>query len=476
MDSFVNIMPILAQVVLLVTIVVVMLSHLFITARVKYLSYGLSLIGLIFTLCLLAPRYFEPSLTLFDQQFVQDQFSVMMSVSMVVVAMVVFIYGRQFISKRDIFGGEFYTLSLISLLGGLVMASANSLLTVYLGLELLSLPIYALVAMQRGSAMGTEGAIKYFVMGALASGFLLFGMSLLYGLSGSLFIPEIARHIGQLNHLSPPWVVALMMIVLAVLFKLGAAPFHMWVPDVYQGAPMAVTTWISSISKLGAFAILIRLWVQAMPSLQLNWHELVLYLGMLSIIWGNLAALVQTNLKRLMGYSAIAQIGFVLLAIGVDSATGNGYALFYLLSYVLATIAVFGGLLLLSKAGFNCDQLEDLSGLNHKYALLAICFLLPILSLIGIPPLVGFNAKLLVLELLVKSNHLIMAVVAVVMTAVGAFYYIRLIKVIYFDAPIQTSQGYFAKDGQILLVLNAVVVLFLGLVPSLFLHYCLSTV
>jgi len=388
--------------------------------------------------------------------------------------MVTLAYARPTLGSREMAKGEFYSLSLFSLLGISVMTSANHFLVIYLGLELMSLSLYALVALRRDHAVSTEAAMKYFVLGALASGFLLYGMSMLYGATGSLEIPTVFERIanGQLN--GDVLVFGIVFVVAGLAFKLGAVPFHMWVPDVYQGAPTAVTLLIGAAPKLAAFAITIRLLVEGMLGLAGDWQPMFIVLAVGSLVIGNVAAIAQSNLKRMLAYSTISQIGFVLLGLsaGVVSgntlSAGNAYSssMFYMVTYVLTTLGSFGLILYLSRAGFECEQISDLAGLGKRRPWLAGVMGVFMFSLAGIPPMVGFFAKLAVLQALVSTNvpvYIGLAVFAVVMSLVGAFYYLRVVKVMYFDAPAAGTADEPRGSGiTALLAANGVLVLLLG--------------
>ncbi len=399
--------------------------------------------------------------------------------------MVTLVYGRPYAGHRGMLrGGELFTLSMLALLGMSVMISGNNLLVIYLGLELLTLSSYALVALRRDHATSTEAAMKYFVLGAMASGFLLYGMSMLYGATGSLDITTMFKAIasGQIRH--QVLVFGLVFIVAGLAFKLGAVPFHMWIPDVYQGAPTAITLMIGGAPKLAAFAMTMRLLVEGMLPLAVDWQQMLLILAVGSLLVGNLAAIAQTNVKRMLAFSTISQMGFVLL--GIMSGVVNGDALsfaanayssamFYVITYVLTTLASFGVLLLLSQEGFESEEIADLAGLNQRSPLYAGVMAVCLLSLAGIPPLVGFYAKLAVLQALVASGqtiHLGIAVFAVLMSLIGAFYYLRVIKVMYFDNPITASSVVAPLDVRLVLCVNGALVLLLGLLPGGLLALC----
>lgn len=402
-----------------------------------------------------------------------------------VAVMVTLVYARPYSAHRGMLkGGELFTLSIFALLGMSVMISGNNLLVLYMGLELLTLSSYALVALRRDNATATEAAMKYFVLGAMASGFLLYGMSMIYGATGSLDITAIFKAIasGQTRH--QVLVFGLVFVVAGLAFKLGAVPFHMWIPDVYQGAPTAITLMIGGAPKLAAFAMTMRLLVEGMLPLAMDWQQMLLILAVGSLLVGNLAAIAQTNVKRMLAFSTISQMGFVLLGVmsGVVSGdslsfTANAYssAMFYVITYVLTTLASFGILLLLSQEGFESEEIADLAGLNQRSPLYAGVMAICLLSLAGIPPLVGFYAKLAVLQALVASGqtfHMVIGVFAVLMSLIGAFYYLRVIKVMYFDEPITASSVVAPMDVRVVLCINGALVLVLGLFPGGLLLLC----
>jgi len=392
--------------------------------------------------------------------------------------MATLVYGRSYASCRDMLrGGELFTLSLFALLGMFVMISGNNFLVIYMGIELLTLSSYALVALRRDHAVSTEAAMKYFVLGALASGFLLYGMSMLYGATGSLDLQEVFKAIslGQVKH--QVLVFGLVFIVAGLAFKLGVVPFHMWIPDVYQGAPTVVTLMVGGAPKLAAFAVMIRLLVEGMLPLAIDWQQMLMLLSVASLAVGNLAAIAQTNLKRMLAFSTISHMGFVLIGMlsgvvgGDASAAANGYSssMFYVVSYVLTTLASFGVILLLSRADFESEEISDFAGLNQRSPLYAGVMALCMFSLAGIPPMVGFYAKLAVLQALVApgdSLHIALAVYAVMMSLIGAFYYLRVVKVMYFDAPTSTAPVTAPLDVRAVLSLNGALLLVIGLLPG----------
>ena len=403
--------------------------------------------------------------------------------------LVTLVYGRPYAADRNMLvGGELFTLGLFSLLGMFVMISGNNFLVIYLGIELLTLSCYALVALRRDSALAIEAAMKYFVLGALASGFLLYGLSMIYGATGSLDLQEVFRTIGTGHIKHQVLVFGLVFVVAGLAFKLGVVPFHMWIPDVYQGAPTAVTLLIGGAPKLAAFAVVIRLLVEGLMPMAIDWQPMLLVLSVASLAIGNFAAIAQTNIKRMLAYSTISHMGFVLIGMlsgvvnGHPGAAVNAYSssMFYVVSYVLTTLAAFGVILILARQGFESEDIIDFAGLNHRspyYAgIMAIC----LFSLAGIPPMVGFYAKLAVLQSLVASGEtssIALAVYAVMMSLVGAFYYLRVVKVMYFDAPNNPVMPVSASiDVRVVLTVNSALLLVLGLVPGGLMALCSSAI
>ncbi len=401
-----------------------------------------------------------------------------------IAVMVAMAYARPTLGSRDMLKGEFFTLSLFVLLGISVMTSANNFLVVYLGLELMSLSLYALTALRRDHAVATEAAMKYFVLGALASGFLLYGLSMMYGATGTLEIPRVFERIAAGGINKEVLVFGVVFVVAGLAFKLGAVPFHMWVPDVYQGAPTAVTLMIGGAPELAAFAITMRLLVEGMLGLAIDWQQMLIVLAVGSLVVGNLAAIAQSNLKRMLAYSTISQMGFVLLGLsaGVVSgntlSAGNAYssAMFYMVAYVLTTLGTFGMIMFLSRQGFESEEIDDFAGLNQRSPWAAGVMSIFLFSLAGIPPLVGFYAKLAVLQALVSTNvtsYIVLAVVAVMASLVGAYYYLRVVKVMYFDAPRNSAPLPQRSAGvSALLAANGLAVLLLGVLPGGLMALC----
>jgi NADH-quinone oxidoreductase subunit N len=402
--------------------------------------------------------------------------------------MVTLVYARPYAGDRDMLrGGELFSLSMFALLGMNLMISGQNFIVIYLGLELLTLSSYALVALRRDHTQATEAAMKYFVLGAMASGFLLYGMSMMYGATGSLELSAVLKAIasGQVNH--QVLVFGLVFIVAGLGFKIGAVPFHMWIPDVYQGAPTAATLMIGGAPKLAAFAILVRLLVEGMLPLAFDWQQMLSLLAIGSLLIGNLAAIAQTNLKRMLAYSTISQMGFVLLGFvagvinGETTLAANAYssAMFYIVSYVLTTLAAFGIIMLLARQGFESEEITDLAGLNQRSPLYAGVMAICLFSMAGIPPMVGFYAKLSVLQSLVASGqgfYLGLAIFAVIMSLIGAFYYLRVVKVMYFDEPVTASTVSASLDVRLVLSTNGLLVLLLGIFPGALMALCADSI
>ncbi len=434
--------------------------------------------------------YYLDGKTIYGMQrmVVNDPMGNLLEFFATVATFVSLVYARGYASSRDMMrGGELFTLSLFALLGIMVMISGNNFLVIYLGLELMSLSLYALAALRRDHVGATEAAMKYFVLGALASGFLLYGMSMMYGATGSLDLGEVfaAINTGQINE--QVLVFGVVFVVAGLAFKLGAAPFHMWVPDVYQGAPTAITLLIAGAPKIAAFAICIRLLVEGMFGLAPDWQQMLIVLSVVSMIVGNLAAIAQSNLKRMLAYSTISQMGFMLLglACGVVSgntlSAGNAYssAMFYVVTYVLTTLGSFGVIMLLAREGFEAEEIADLKGLNQRSPWYAAVMAISMFSLAGIPPTVGFYAKLSVLQALVSTNvelYIWLAVFAVMLSLVGAFYYLRIVKVMYFDEATDTQPIASSMDARAVLSANGLAVLLFGVLPGGLMAMCAQAV
>ena len=414
----------------------------------------------------------------FGGMFVSDMMSNVLKMTTYLGVMAVLVYSRSYLMARHMFRGEFFALALFATLGMLIMISANHLLILYLGLELLSLSLYAMVALQRDSAKATEAAMKYFILGALASGMLLYGMSMIYGATGSLELTRMASLIDDNAAKNVGLILGLVFVVAGIGFKLGAVPFHMWIPDVYEGSPTAVTLFLGSIPKLAAFAFMIRLLVQGLGNtdIQMHWQQMLVVMSVLSLAIGNIAAIAQTNLKRMLAYSTISHMGFLLL--GIISGGVNGYvsSMFYAIVYVLMNLGAFGMMLLLSRDGFEAEHIDDYKGLNQRSPWYAFLMLIIMLSMAGVPPLVGFYSKFSVLQSIVENGNIGLAVIAVIFSLIGAFYYLRIVKVMYFDEPVDTSVIAPRNDVKWLLTINALALLFFGLMPQSLMVLCANSI
>lgn len=472
--------PAYPELFLLGAVCIVLVADLFVAEENRIVTYGLTLaaLGGTFIVTWLTAAA-EPVYT-FSGTFVSDLMGNVLKLFVCLSGMIVLVYSRPYVTARGMFRGEFFALALFATLGMMVMISANHLLTLYLGLELMTLSLYAMVALQRDSAVATEAAMKYFVLGALASGMLLYGMSMLYGATGSLEVTELSQIIAEGTIVGPVLVFGLVFVVAGLGFKLGAVPFHMWVPDVYHGAPTAVTLFISSAPKIAAFAFIVRLLGQALSAdiLVDQWRQMLIVMAVLSLVIGNVTAIVQTNLKRMLAYSTISHMGFVLLGFAAGTELGLSYAMFYMVVYVLMTLGSFGMILLLSRSGFEAEELEDFKGLNQRSPWYAFVMLLLMFSMVGIPPTVGFYAKLAILQAVLSFPNMgiAIAVIAIVFSAIGAFYYLRVVKLMYFDAPTDASPLTPRADVKVLMSLNGLAMIFFGIVPGPLMSLCLYSI
>ncbi|RYX97389.1 MAG: NADH-quinone oxidoreductase subunit NuoN [Comamonadaceae bacterium] len=479
-------MAVAPEIVLLIMACVIAMVDLWVKNPRRTVTYVLTLVTL-GVVALMEAAYASGGQTIygFGKMVVSDPMGAWLKCFSCIAVMVSLVYGRPYAADRDMLrGGELFTLSLFALLGMFVMISGHNFLVLYMGLELLTLSSYALVALRRDNATATEAAMKYFVLGALASGFLLYGLSMLYGATGSLDINEVFNAIASRQVKHQVLVFGLVFVVAGLAFKLGAVPFHMWLPDVYQGAPTAVTLLIGGAPQLAAFAIMIRLLVEGMLPLAIDWQQMLAVLAIASLLVGNLAAIAQTNLKRMLAFSTISQMGFLLLGLLAGVVNGNqlntelaySASMFYALTYVLTTLAAFGIILLLARAGHESEEIGDLAGLNQRSPLYAGVMAIAMFSLAGLPPLVGFYAKLAVLQALIASEQMLyvaLAVFAVIMSLIGAFYYLRVVKVMYFDAPQGEPLPIVANlDARVVLSINGALILILGILPGGLMTLC----
>jgi NADH-quinone oxidoreductase subunit N len=482
-------MAVYPEVLLLVMACAIALLDLFVTSPKRTTTYVLTLatLGVVALMHALQADGGE-TLYGFGRLVVSDPMGHWLKCFAAIAVMITLVYSRPYAGDRDMLrGGELFTLSLFAYLGMSVMIAGQNFLVLYLGLELLTLSSYALVALRRDHTSATEAAMKYFVLGAMASGFLLYGISMMYGATGSLDLSAIFKAIATGQIKQQVLVFGLVFIVAGLAFKLGVVPFHMWIPDVYQGAPTAATLMIAGAPKLAAFALVIRVLVEGLLPLAVDWQQMLALLAVASLLVGNLAAIAQTNLKRMLAYSTIAQMGFVLIGLIAGVVSGNAdhaanaysSAMFYVISYVLTTLASFGIIMLLARQGFESEDITDLAGLNHRSPLYAGVMAICMFSLAGIPPLVGFYAKLSVLQALVASGQayaIALAVFAVIMSLIGAFYYLRVVKVMYFEEPVTATTVAAAVDVRVVLSLNGLLVLVLGIVPGALMTLCARSI
>jgi NADH-quinone oxidoreductase subunit N len=479
-------LPALPEVILLIGACVLMIADLFVKDARRGFSYAMAQVILLG--CALGTAFVlwgagGSRLIIFNGLFVADFMGHVLKLFAYIAVSTALVYSRQYLLDRGLLRGEFLTLLLFALLGMMIMISANSFLTLYLGLELLSLCLYAMVALNRESAASTEAAMKYFVLGALASGLLLYGMSMIYGATGSLTITEVALGVSRIaGHTAEHTflVFGLVFVVAGVAFKLGVVPFHMWIPDVYHGAPIAVTLVISTAPKLAAFAMAMRLLVNGLLDLAVDWQQMLIVLAVLSMAIGNITAIAQSNLKRMLAYSTIAHMGFMLLGLLSGVVGGNtlnapdaySAAMFYVIVYVLMSLGAFGMLLYLSQAGFECENLDDMRGLARRSPWFAFIMLVLMFSLAGVPPTAGFYAKLAVLSAAVSAGQIWLAVVAVVLSLIGAFYYLRVVKLMYFDEPKEAAALEGHPEMRTLLSANGLALIALGVLPQPLMSLC----
>lgn len=465
--------PAAAEIFVLIMVCAILVVDLFLSEARRHVSYVLTLLTLAVAAVVSLHGGTEPRHA-FNNMFVDDAMAQALKAFICLSVAAMLVYSRAYAQAREMFRGELFVLSLFATLGMMVMVSSTHFLTLYLGLELLSLSLYSLVALQRDSATATEAAMKYFVLGALASGMLLYGLSMIYGATGSLQISEVAQRIAANRASETLLVFGLVFVVAGLAFKLGTVPFHMWVPDVYQGAPTAVTLLIGTASKLAAFAFVLRILVEALgaQALLAQWQQMLILLAVLSLAIGNVTAIAQTNIKRMLAYSTISHMGFLLLGILSGSLNGYGAAMFYIVVYALTAAGAFAMIMVLSRRGFEAENLEDFKGLNRRDPWLAFLMLLIMFSLAGVPPTVGFYAKLAVLQAAVSAGLVWLAVVAVLFALIGAFYYLRLVKLMYFDDPQDLAPLPSPGDVRVLLSVNGLLILVLGLLPGALMDLC----
>lgn len=472
-----NLMPALPEMVMLAMACVVLVVDLFLPQDKRGYTLLLSLLSLVlvaFSTLWVAPA---TSVSTFGGSFILDQLAVTLKLAVYAVTFMVFIYSRDYLKDLGIYKGEYYVLSLFAVLGMMIMISAHSFLLIYLGLELLSLSLYAMIAFNRDSVTASEAAMKYFVLGAMASGLLLYGISIFYGITGTLDITTLATVIKTQAAINPVLLAfALTFIVVGLSFKLGAVPFHMWLPDVYQGSPTSVTLFIGTAPKIAGFAMAIRLLIDGLADLHMDWSQMLLVLSVASMAIGNIVAIAQTNFKRMLAYSTISHVGFILLGLLAGTETGLSSAMFYTITYAITSSVAFAVLMLLNRQGFEAGEIADLKGLNDSNPWYAALLAIALFSMAGVPPTVGFYAKLTIINSIVQIDLVWLAIVAVLLSVIGLYYYLQVIKVMYFDKPAegQVITIKQALDVKILLSANSLSLLLLGIFPSLLMAWCIA--
>ena len=466
----------LPELFLLFAISLILLFDLFVSQRLKQFTYYLTQIALLIT-GFLAFNLIGENATIFSGTFVLDSLGSTFKVFILGFAIIALVYTRHYLKAHELLRNEYFILAMMSILGMMVMVSGHSLLTLYLGLEIMSLSLYALIATARDRASAIEAALKYFVLGAIASGLLLYGMSMIYGISGSLDISQISSFASASTLGSQQTLIlnfGLVFLVIGIAFKLGAVPFHMWVPDVYQGSPTSVTMFLSTVPKIAAIALLIRLLIDGLGELQHYWADLFMILAVLSIAIGSLVALTQTNIKRMLAYSTISHIGFVLLGFVTGVVDGYGAAVFYVLAYILMSLAAFGSIIVLNRKGFEADQISDFQGLSKHSPWFALIILVVMLSMAGVPPFIGFYSKLFILQQVVAEGYVIFAITAVIFAVISAYYYLQIIKTMYFDDVDKEILVSAPLDMKIVLSINGILILVVGLMPSFWMELSVS--
>ena len=464
------------EITLLALICVVLIADLFVRDGQRVITVRLSIASLVVTAWTIFAVGPALPVTIFDGSYVSDALSQVLKLAAIGIVAVCFLYARDYLQQNGLLKGEFYLLGLFGLLGMMIMISANSLLVMYLGLETLSLSLYALVAFERNSSVAAESAMKYFVLGAIASGSLLYGISWIYGLTGSLQFDEIAAAVQSGKASGMPLYFGLAFLIAGIGFKFGAVPFHMWLPDVYQGARTPVTLYIASAPKLAALALIMRILVDGLGDLHGVWQGMLMVLAVLSLVIGNIVAIAQTNIKRMLGYSTIGHVGFILMAMFTGTEQGYAAALFYTLTYVVMAAGAFGMIILLSREGFEAENISDFKGLNARSPWFALMMLFFMFGMAGVPPWVGFFAKLNVIAAVLDAGFPGLAVLMVLASVVGAFYYLRVIRCMYFDSAEDRSVFQSGLDTRLVLSLNGLAVLALGTFPGWLMALCIAVI
>ncbi|MGD8384448.1 MAG: NADH-quinone oxidoreductase subunit NuoN [Lysobacterales bacterium] len=467
------------ELVVLIMACVIMVVDLFLNDQRRGIIHMLALLTVIFAaiITLRGDSFSGGALTVsaFNGSFIRDPMGDVLKVFSFVTMGLIFVYAKLYLRNFGIFRADFYTLSLFALLGVMLLISASSLIMIYLGLELISLSMYALVAFRRESRLGSEAAMKYFVLGSMASGMLLYGMSMVYGATGSLGLADIAQAVQARGANDIMLIFGLVFVVVGVAFKFGLVPFHMWIPDVYHGAPAMVTLIISSVPKLAAFAMIYRLLQSGLGDMQAHWQGMLETLAFLSIVVGNLTAIMQTNIKRMLAYSTISHMGFVMLGMLPGTAYGFGASMYYVIVYAIMSVASFAMIIVLSNSGVEAEKLDDFKGLNQRNPFYAAIMGLVMFSMAGVPPMVGFFAKFLVIKAVIDAGMMWLAIVAVIFAVIGAFYYLRVVKLMYFDEPENVGAVQAPADFGAALTANGLMILGLGIFSSSLIAICMTS-
>jgi NADH-quinone oxidoreductase subunit N len=462
----------LPEIVILAAASLILLVDLFVPEERRYVSYWLTQLALLFAICVTLTTLRLDAITGYHGMIIDDMLADFLRIACFVAVSLMLFYSRTYMIARGLFRGDVFVLTLFALLGMQVMITGNNFLTLYLGLELLSLSLYALVAAQRDHARGAEAAMKYFVLGALASGMLLYGLSMIYGTTGSLDLDTVARAIYGRHESTLLLTFGLVFVVSGLAFKLAVVPYHMWVPDVYDGAPTSMTVLIGTAPKIAAFAMTLRILSGALQGAAFDWQGMLIVLCVLSMVLGNLIAIAQTNVKRMLAYSTIANMGYMLLGFLTANRYGFSAAMFYVIAYALTSLVAFGMIMLLSRQGFESDRLDDFKGLNQRSPWWAFVMLLAMFSLAGLPPTIGFYAKFMVIEAAINEGFVWLAVVAVITSLIGAFYYLRIVKLMYFDDAVETFPIVVRGDTWFAMSANGLLLLVLGILPQQLIGLC----
>lgn len=468
-----NVVPAIPEIFILTAACFSLLVDAFVGKRFPTLIYLLVQSAFVIAAVLTLMQFNHTEVIIFHGTYVVDNLAVVLKLFIIAFSFIAFVYSRSCLPKINVPAGQYYVLGLFAVLGMMVIASAYNFITLFLGLELFSLPVYTMIALRRDMSICTEAAIKYFIIGSLASGVLLYGLSMLYGATRSLNISAVATTILQNPvHHELILMFGLVFVVVGLAFKLGAVPFHMWVPDVYEGAPTSVVLFLGTAPKIAALALVFRLLIEALPSLSAHWQQMLIVIAVLSMALGNLAAIVQNNIKRLLAYSSIAHMGYMTLGLVTATPQGYGAALFYMITYGLMTLAAFGLVAIMEYSGYTSGHIDDLRGLNSRNPWLALMMLFTLFSLAGVPPIVGFMAKVSVIEALIGVHLVWLAAVALLFAIIGAYYYIRVVKVMYFESPLNEVPLCYARDTQIMFTFNGCILLLLGIVPGYLFTLC----